>query len=126
MLAASLTLLLPSFSWDGIDLFLFNTFKRNDGYGPLYTYDLSLGIEEKINPVRGLCCYRDARWSPDGNYILFAFQDQVQGADSETLVYYIPFKDAGSGKTFEPLKLTPNFFGNPREKPQFALRPAIP
>jgi serine/threonine protein kinase len=119
-------LTLPSFSWDGSDLFLFNSFKRNDGYGPLYTYGLAIGQEKKINPVLNLCCYRDARFSPDGNYMIFAFQDLSQGADSQTLAYYIPLKDVGSDKIFEPLKFPFNFFANPREKPQFALRPAAP
>jgi serine/threonine protein kinase len=115
-------LILPSFSWDGADLFLINTFKRNDGYGHLYSYDLSIGQEKKINPIKGLCCYRDARFSPDGQFVLFAYQDFSKGSDSETLVYYIPLKDMGSDKTFEPLKLPFNFFTNPREKPEFALR----
>lgn len=119
-------LLLPSLGWDGADIILFNTLKRNDGYGPLYKYDLSIGQEEKINPIRNICCYRDATFSPDGKYVIFAFQDLSQGEGSETLVYYIPWEDLGSGKTFTPLALPSNFFSSPREKPEFALRPALP
>ncbi|MCK7483345.1 MAG: hypothetical protein M0C28_44590 [Candidatus Moduliflexus flocculans] len=43
--------------------------------GELYLYDISTAQEERINPVRGTCCYRGATFSPDGTYILFAFQD---------------------------------------------------
>ena len=117
---------LPSVSWDGDSLFLFNTYKRNEGYGPLYTYDLSLEQENKINPIKGVCCYRDGRISPDGSYILFAFQDLSQGENSKTLVYYIPLADLGAGKTFEPIQFPGSFFADPREKPQFALRAAVP
>jgi len=117
---------LPSVSWDGENLFLFNTLKRNDGYGPLYTYDISLVQEDKINPIKGLCCYRDARFSPDGSYIMFAFQDITQGETNKTEVYYIPLSDLGPNKTFQPINFPPNFFADPREKPQFALRPAVP
>jgi hypothetical protein len=112
---------LPSFSWDGQGLFLFNTLKRNEGYGPLYTYDLSTQQENKINPIKGICCYRDARFSPDGHFILFAFQDLSLGSGSQTLVYYIPLEKIGSNETFEPIRMLASLFSDPRANPQFAL-----
>ena len=115
---------LPSFSWNGDQLFVFNTLKRNQGYGPLYTYDMSNQLENKINPIDGLCCYRDARFSPDGHFMLFSFQDLTLGADSKTLVYYIPLDKVGKNETFAPLKMLPTLFSDPRESPQFALHPA--
>jgi len=112
---------LPSYAWDGEDLFLFNTFKRNDGFGELYLYDMSTGIAKKINPMAGQCCYRDARFSPDGTSIIFAYQDYSKGANSETQVYYLPLDQVGKNFDVKPVKLPLNFFPTSREKPQFAL-----
>jgi len=117
---------LPSYAWDGGNLFLLNTFKRNDGFGELYLYDLSSGLAKKINPVAGQCCYRDARFSPDGEYIIFAYQDYSKGAESEIQVYYIPFDQVGKPGDLQPLQLPAKFFPTAREKPQFALRVVQP
>jgi Tol biopolymer transport system component len=118
---------LPSFSWDGNELFILNSLKRNDGYGPLYTYDMSSQQENKLTPV-GACCYRDARFSPDGHFVLFVFQDFSLGADSKTLLYYIPIESIGSTTTFAPVPLPDALFADPRANPQFALHfaPAAP
>ncbi|MEO5887507.1 MAG: protein kinase, partial [Anaerolineales bacterium] len=61
---------ITSFDWNGDNLFLLNDAIRND-FGDLYIYDTKTKQGLKINPIDGLCCYRDARWSPDGMYILF-------------------------------------------------------
>lgn len=114
---------LSSFSWDGNELFLFNTLKRNEGYGALYTYDLASEKENKINPINGSCCYRDARFSPDGQFMIFAFQDLSLGAESTTHVYYIPVAQIGSDTTFEPIKMPLSLLTDPRGSPQFALHP---
>lgn len=115
---------LPSFSWDGKGMFIFNSLKRNEGYGPLYTYDMLSQHENKINPINGACCYRDARISPDGKFILFVFQDLSLGADSETLAYYIPLEKIGANTTFAPINFPASLFADPRAHPQFALRVA--
>jgi len=65
---------ITSFDWNGDSLFLVNDAIRNDGFGDLYIYDSKVREGRKINPIDGMCCYRDARWSPDGTYILFVFQ----------------------------------------------------
>ena len=70
-----------------------------------------------------LLCYRDARWSPDGSYMIFAFQDLTLGGTAPTVFYYIPSGQLGNETTFQPLPLDPNFFKNAKEAPQFALRP---
>ncbi len=116
--------ILPAYSWDGDQRFLFNTFIRNFGYGQLYLYDMASGETRLLNPVDNVCCYRDARFSPDGTYILLVFQDVRQGADSEIQIYYIPVEQVGSGTDFKPIRLPPLFFPNPREKILPALRPA--
>ena len=114
---------MPDFDWDGYDLFLFNTSRRNNGWGELYMYNWKTHKPNLINPVEGKCCYRDARWSPDGSYMIFAFQDLTLGGAAPTVFYYIPSGQLGNETTFQPLPLDPNFFKNAKEAPQFALRP---
>jgi hypothetical protein len=119
--------ILPAYHWDGAQQLLFNTYKRNVGYGQLYLYDMSVSSARKINPVNGNCCYRDSVISPDGTYILVFFQDLSLGSDSETKMYYIPIDQLGSGTTFVPIKLPVRFFPDPREKNiEVALRPIVP
>jgi serine/threonine-protein kinase len=113
--------LIPSFDWDGETLFVLNGFRRNDGFGDLYEYNAELRKGRQINPL-GVCCYRDARWSPDGRYLIFAFQDIRQGSEGRIEVYYVQYGTIGSGMQYTPLALPP-FFSRPDEKPQFALRP---
>ncbi|MEP7135652.1 MAG: protein kinase [Chloroflexota bacterium] len=114
---------LPSYSWDGDQQILFNTLIRNAGYGELYLYDIATSTERKINPVKGICCYRNSVLSPDGKYILLFFQDVNKGADSETQMYYVPVDQLGGDTTLTPIKLPLHFFPNPRENIEVALRP---
>ncbi|MBV6449756.1 MAG: Serine/threonine-protein kinase PknD [Anaerolineales bacterium] len=111
---------ITSFDWDGGNLFLLNDDVRNDGFGDLYLYDSNTRQDTIINPMDGVCCYRDARWSPDGKYILFAFQ---RWDSSEVMLYYVPFADIGSGKPLTPIELPAGFFST-RDSLQPALRPA--
>ena len=90
---------LPDFDWDGKLLFLFNTLDRNDGWGFLYTYDHDTRKGYQENPIfssNSHCCYRDARWSPDGTYIFFAFQNKDK-ANSPTQFYYVPISSIRAG-----------------------------
>jgi hypothetical protein len=118
--------ILPSYDWDGGQRFLFNSFKRNVGYGELYLYDLSKATARRIDPIDGVCCYGSAAFSPDGTYILLAFQDVRRGAESETQLYYVPTDQIGVGEKFTPLKLPIQFFPDLRENIQLALRPSTP
>jgi serine/threonine-protein kinase len=111
---------ITSYDWDGDHLFLLNDSVRNDGFGDLYLYDSETRQERILNPIDNVCCYRDAVWSADGKYILFAFQ-RFDG--TKISLYYIPFADIQSGKTFTPIELPPEFFSTPRDKPQPVLRP---
>jgi Tol biopolymer transport system component len=113
---------LPSYHWDGDERFVFNTNIRNGGYGELYLYNMDSQEEERINPVNGICCYRSAALSPDGTYILFAFQDIGEGSDSRTQLYYIPL---GTSELIIPIRLPLGYFTSPRENILFALRPQI-
>jgi len=114
---------ITSYDWDGDHLFLLNDTVRNDGFGDLYVYDSDTKQEQIINPIDGVCCYRDATWSPDGKYIMFVFQR----FDSRDIsLYYIPYADIASGRKFTPILLPVGFFSAPRERPQPVLRPAQP
>ena len=109
---------ITSFDWNGDNLFLLNDAIRNDGFGDLYIYDTKTRQGGKINPINGLCCYRDARWSPDGMYILFVFQK----FDSDMIeFYYVKYSDIQQGKTLTPMAL-PGEFLTQRDKPQPAIR----
>jgi serine/threonine protein kinase len=110
---------IASFDWDGDHLFLLSDIVRNDGFGDLYLYNSNSHQEVILNPIDGVCCYRDATWSPDGKYILFVFQ---RFDSSEIGIYYIPFAEIGTGKTFTPIELPLRFFATPREKPLPVLR----
>ncbi|MBK9923941.1 MAG: serine/threonine-protein kinase [Anaerolineales bacterium] len=109
-----------SFDWNGKSLFLLNDAIRNDGFGNLYLYNSETREVQKINPINGGCCYRDPRWSPDGTYIMFAYQRFDR---SDITLYYIPFADIQNGGPFTPIQLPNGFFSTSREKPQPALRP---
>jgi serine/threonine protein kinase len=122
---------IQNFAWDGVSLFSLTGFIRNGGFGNLYIYNMerrqprtTIPGANYVDPVNGTCCYRDPRWSPDGRYLLFVFQDIGLGANSVSRLYYIPYSTIGTGATYEPLPLPETFFSNPREKPQPALRPA--
>jgi Tol biopolymer transport system component len=101
-------------------MFLVNDSIRNDGFGNLYLYNVETRESRKLNPVDGMCCYRDARWSPDGKFILFAYQS----AGSATIeLYYMSLDDIQNGTQLTPVNLPPGFFSTPRDRPQPALRP---
>ena len=110
---------ITSFDWDGGNLFLLNDDVRNDGFGDLYLYDSDTRQETIINPIDGACCYRDARFSPDGKFILFAFQRWDSG---EVMLYYVSFADIEAGKPLTPIELPGGFFSS-RVSLQPALRP---
>lgn len=108
-----------SFDWNRDNLFLLNDSIRNDGFGDLYIYNSDTEMSEKINPIDGVCCYRDARWSPDGMYILFVFQ---RFDSNEVGLYFVPLSDWENGEPLTPIEL-PGEFLTQRDKPQPALRP---
>jgi hypothetical protein len=114
---------MPDFDWNGMDQFTFNTSIRNNGWGNLYLYNTVTHKGFRQTPV-GACCFRDARWSPDGTFLLFAFQDIALGANTKTELYYVPVGELNTGANFQPLPLPEGFFTNLRESPQPALRPA--
>lgn len=118
---------LQSFSWDGNFLFAMTGYTRNDGFGDLYIYNMDLRRADlEVNPIGGRCCYRDPVWSPDGRYLLVAFQNYADGSQSVTRLYWIPYAAIGTGQTFTPLALPETLLTDPRAKPLMAVRAAQP
>ncbi len=116
---------LQNFGYDGGFLYALTSFTRNDGYGHLYIYNANLHrAQTKVNPIDGLCCYRDPSFSPDGRYLIFAFQPFEAGATSQ--LYLISVGTIGTGIKYDPIPLLDGFFADPRVKPQPVLRPAQP
>jgi serine/threonine protein kinase len=114
---------IPSYGFDGVNLVVFNNFVRNDGFGDLWSYNTDLyKVYPKINPINQRCCYRDARFSPDGQYMVFAHQNYLEGSKSVTRLYLIPYGNIGTGEQFTPLPLPD--ITEADAKPQPILRPA--
>ena len=111
---------IASYDWDGKNMFLVNDSIRNDGFGNLYLYNVATRESRKLNPIEGTCCYRDARWSPDGKFILFAYQS---AGSASIELYYMSLDDIQNGTQLTPVNLPPGFFSTPRDRPQPALRP---
>ena len=111
------------FDWDGSSQFVFHTARRNSGWGELHIYNWETHRPTlTVNPIGKRCCYRDARWSPDGSYLLFTFQDEGLADAAQTLLYYASIGDITAGANLTPIQLPEGFFKNPREAPQPALR----
>ena len=96
-----------NFGWDGDSLFIFNSLNRRNGFGNLYRYNMGLIEEGKIfseilNPINGKCCYRNSSYSPDGKYLLFAYQENT----GDGIQFYL-IQDGliGTGVQYEPLAL---------------------
>jgi len=116
---------IPDFDWDGRDLFFFNTSRRNDGWGEFYIYNWVTHRPTLLYP-KNSCCYRDARFSPDGTYLIFTFQSIEIGPGAPTEMYYVAVGELETGANFQPFDFGPDFFKNPKEGTQAALRPVQP
>ncbi|HVM70239.1 MAG TPA: protein kinase [Anaerolineales bacterium] len=115
---------IPSFDWDGQSLFTLNSIIRYQ-FGYLYTYNFDKKQTAVLtDPIGTSCCYTDARWSPDGSYVMFAYQDFTQGNNARTQLYYISYGSIGTGATYTPLPLPDTILNNPADHPEPALRPA--
>lgn len=113
---------LQNFAYNGSYLYAVTSFIRNDGYGDLYTYNADLHTgDEKVNPINGKCCYRDPEFSPDGRYLIFAYQPLETSGNAQ--LYYISYFTLGTGTHYEPLPVPENFFSNSRAWIEPALRP---
>jgi tRNA A-37 threonylcarbamoyl transferase component Bud32 len=115
--------LIPSFDWDGYSLFVLNsTFRYDMGY--LFEYNADSMHGKSLDPIKSTCCYAAARFSPDGSFLLFAYQNISQNA--KTQLYYVSYGSIDTGLTYTPLALPDGFFSSPKDHLDAALRPANP
>ena len=118
------TPVLQNIAWDGWKLFALISYRRNEGFGDLWVYNEDLYRADLINPIEGACCYRDPTFSPDGSYLLFAFQDKRLAPGSKIQLYYVPLATVGTGLAYAPIPLPDGFFPGPHSQPQPVLRTA--
>jgi hypothetical protein len=113
---------LQNYTYDGGYLYALTSYIRNDGYGDLYIYNADLKKANVLaNPIDGQCCYRDPHFSPDGRYLIFAYQPFDIGATAD--LYLIPYATVGTGARYEPIPLPENFFSDEKARPEPVLRP---
>jgi serine/threonine-protein kinase len=99
---------ITSFGFDGSTNIFLNVDRLN-GFGQVYGYKTTTRTPDElyllgIDPQLGTrCCFRDYRWSPDGGYLLFTFQDYNVGKGMS--FYYVKFGSLGTGETYTPLPL---------------------
>ena len=111
-----------NFGFDGEAMFALNGIIRNGGFGDLYFWNNEANRPDLlINPI-GSCCYRDPAYSPDGRYLIFAYQALDSG--NKIQLYYIPLGTIGTGERYSPISLPDDFFANRSDSPQPVLRPA--
>ena len=94
--------------------------------GYLYSYNYEKRSAAPLDPLGTKCCYSDAQWSPDGSHILFSYQSSSSGENAKTQLYYVLYGTIGTGATYQPYKLPAEFFANPQDHFEAALRPAKP
>ena len=113
-----------NFDWDGDVLFTLNSNIRNGGFGDLGFYNTFTHKYEEAAPVDGKCCYRDAAFSPDGTYVIFAFQDINLGTIGPIILYYLPTGSLTTEGALEPIPLPDGFFTQRNDTPMPVFRPA--
>jgi serine/threonine protein kinase len=114
--------IIQSFGWDGNVLVAMNINKLN-GFGDVYLYNMSSYNATTIAPLGGTtCCFRDFTWTPDGQFLMFVFQD-INFANKNYL-YLVPYGRIGTGEKFTPIPFPEDFFIERRERIQPVLRPA--
>lgn len=115
------------YDWNGEFQFVLHTYFRNIGWGPLYIYSSESHKGKQIAPIDGKCCYRDARWSPDGSYLFFAFQDERKKPDKVGIeLYYVDASLLETGQVFKPIPLPEDFFQQKYSGNSIEFAPHIP
>ncbi len=116
---------IPGFGWNGKELFVLNGMVRNGGFGDLYIFNNDLTrSQNEVNPIDKSCCYRDAQFSPDGQYLVFAYQ--AISADNKIQLFMIPVGTLDTGEKYKPIPLPDTLFTERDASPQPVLRPAKP
>ncbi|MGA2504557.1 MAG: protein kinase [Anaerolineales bacterium] len=113
---------IPSFDSDGSTLFVLNSKIRYE-LGYLYSYNTESKHSENLDPLQASCCYTAARFSPDGSFLLFIYQNVNKVI---TQLYYISYGSIGTGVSYTPLILPDGFFSTLTDHLDATLRPATP
>jgi serine/threonine protein kinase len=113
------------YDWDGDLLFFFNSDVFKGGFGELVFYNTFTHKFDKIFPIENNCCYRDATFSPDGMYVIFAFQDIRLGEASTVRLYYVRVDALTTGGVLQPIPMPDGFFALRDEAPMPVLRPEL-
>jgi serine/threonine protein kinase len=109
---------LSGISWNKNSQILFNGSMNSSGFGDLQFYNLESGQSEALAP-NGSCCYRDARWSPDGSYLFYSYQPEAGG---EVSLYYVPSSALSQpGQAMAALALPPDLL----DANQGSLQPTL-
>ena len=108
---------IAGFAWNG-DRFILSSSRNNGGWGELQIFDANLAGNQVLEPMGQSCCYREPRWSPDGEYLIFAYQPETGG---DTQLVYAPWAEISQAASLTPLPLPAAFF----TEPQASLRPAL-
>ncbi|HEY5270915.1 MAG TPA: protein kinase [Anaerolineales bacterium] len=117
--------IIPSFDWDGDMLFVLNSKIRYE-LGYLYAYNMETKLGVNLDPLQTACCYTEASFSPDGSFLLFAYQNKLEGENAKTQLYYILYGSIATDATYTPLTLPDGSFSAPNDHLDAALRPATP
>jgi serine/threonine protein kinase len=116
---------ITSFAWDGQTLFVLNVnFRYELGYMAGYNTDTRKG--EALDPMHTSCCYSEGRFSPDGSYLFFAYQNINAPATTQLQLYYVPYGTIGTGVTYTPIELPETLFVQLSDHLDAALRPVKP
>ncbi len=108
---------ITSLSWNGDDQLLLNGIV-NGGFGDLQLYNLAQDQSTQLEP-NGTCCYRDARWSPDGSYLFYSYQPSPGDAIA---LYYVPANGLDQPRTLASLALPADFLNGSAGSLEAALR----
>jgi serine/threonine protein kinase len=112
---------LSGLSWNGTDQLLLNSGSDPASFGDLQVYNLARNQSQGLAP-NGPCCYRDARWSPDGSYLFYSYQPQTGG---DIRLYYTPSSELSRpGTQMASLVLPDGFLSAGAEALQPTLRAA--
>jgi hypothetical protein len=114
---------IPSFDWNGETLFVLNSIYRYE-LGYLYAYNAGTKRGDDLDPMDTMCCYTAARFSPDGLYLLFAYQDPNGGSNLNPQLYYVSYGSLGTGAAYPPLPLPVDFFSAVNDHLDAVLRPS--
>jgi serine/threonine protein kinase len=113
--------IIQSFGWDGNAIFALNINSLNT-FGEFYRYNILSKRGDLVRPMGNRCCFRDFTWSPDDSYILFAYQDNRFGQESQ--LYYLQYTTLGLIEYPVPLPVPQVLLLDPNIRPQAVLRPA--